>query len=54
MKYTEFLHIADLIKKEFSVTPLLFGSLGLERRLHNNLSVDDIDVLIPEVMLHFW
>lgn len=52
MKYTEFLHITDLIKKEFSVTPLLFGSLGLERRLHNNLSVDDIDILIPEVLLN--
>lgn len=32
--------------------PLLFGSLGLEQRLHTNLHAEDIDVLIPEVFLN--
>ena len=28
--------------------PLLYGSLGFEKRLSINLNADDIDVLIPE------
>ena len=48
MKYAEFLRVASLLNRELGVTPLLFGSLGLERRLHMDLNADDIDVLIPE------
>ena len=33
------------------IIPLLFGSLGLEQRLHTNLNPDDIDILIPEPFL---
>ena len=52
MKKTEFLYIAELFNKKLDVVPLLFGSLGLEQRLHTNLNADDIDVLIPEVFLN--
>lgn len=34
-----------------NIVPLLYGSLGLEQRLHTNLNADDIDVLIPEIYL---
>lgn len=47
-KYNEFLRIAKLLNQMFSVTPLLFGSLGLERRLGMDLASEDIDILIPE------
>ena len=52
MKYFEFLHIASLINQILDTTPLLFGSLGLEKRLNKNLDADDIDVLIPEMILN--
>ena len=51
MKYFEFLHIASLINQIFDTTPLLFGSLGLEQRLNKSLNADDIDVLVPEIIL---
>ncbi len=44
-----------LIAKELNIIdimPLLYGSLGLEQRLHTNLNADDIDVLIPESFLN--
>ncbi len=50
-KYLEFLRIARLLNQTFSITPLLFGSLGLERRLGMDLSSEDIDILIPEKYL---
>ena len=52
MKKKEFLYIAELLNKKLHIVPLLFGSLGLEQRLHTNLNADDIDVLIPEVFLN--
>lgn len=51
MKKREFLHIAEELNKKLGITPLLFGSLGLEQRLHINLNTDDIDILIPEAFL---
>ena len=48
----EFLQIAKLFNEKLNVVPLLFGSLGLEQRLHRNLNADDIDVLIPEIFLN--
>lgn len=48
MKYTTFLHICRLLNEQLSVRPLLYGSLGLERRLSADLHSDDIDVLVPE------
>ena len=52
MKKREFLYIAKLLNEKLHVIPLLFGSLGLEQRLHTNLNADDIDVLIPEIFLN--
>ncbi len=51
MKKAEFLRIAGRLNGRLGVTPLLFGSLGLEQRLHADLSADDIDILLPEVFL---
>lgn len=50
-KYGEFLSAAAQINETFQVSPLLFGSLGLERRLGISLNSDDIDVLLPERLL---
>ena len=52
MKKQEFLYIAKLFNEKLHIVPLLFGSLGLEQRLHTNLNADDIDVLIPEAFLN--
>ena len=52
MKKNEFLCVAESLNKKLDIVPLLFGSLGLEQRLHTNLNADDIDVLIPEVFLN--
>ncbi len=51
MKKAEFLRIAGRLNDQLEVTPLLFGSLGLEQRLHADLSADDIDILVPEAFL---
>ncbi|MBQ8953898.1 MAG: NUDIX domain-containing protein [Clostridia bacterium] len=50
-KHEEFLCLALLLNKAMDITPLLFGSLGLERRLGADLNADDIDVLLPEAFL---
>ncbi len=47
---SKFLFIANELNK-IDIVPLLYGSLGLEQRLHTNLNADDIDVLIPEIYL---
>ena len=52
MKKNEFLRIAKTLNIRLHITPLLFGSLGLEQRLCVNLNPDDIDVLIPEAYLN--
>lgn len=49
-KYKIFLTIAKELNK-IGVTPLLYGSLGLERRLNTDLSADDIDILITHEYL---
>ncbi len=51
MKKELFLQIARKLNEKLGITPLLFGSLGLEQRLGENLNADDIDVLIPEEYL---
>ncbi len=50
-KYTLFLENARLLFDEFGIKPLLYGSLGLEVLLQQDLQSDDIDILIPGVML---
>lgn len=47
-KYHCFLQNVELLTKEFSFTPLLYGSLGLEVLTNSSLNADDIDILIPE------
>ena len=44
MKYSEFLHIAGLLNVQLSVCPLLYGSLGLEKRLSVDLNADYLKV----------
>lgn len=34
-----------------SITPLMYGSLGLEYLTGKNLNADDIDILIPEIFI---
>ena len=51
-KYGLFLQIARAFNTSLNVTPLLFGSLGLEQRLGIDLHADDIDILVPEYYLH--
>lgn len=52
------MHKTDLflsVAKELNaigVTPLLYGSLGLEVLLKTDLRAEDIDILIPEVYLN--
>ena len=46
------MQIAAVLNEHLQIVPLLFGSLGLEQRLHADLHADDIDVLIPEVFLN--
>lgn len=52
MKKQEFLLIAKELNDKLNIVPLLFGSLGLEQRLHISLNAEDIDVLIPEEFLN--
>ena len=47
----EFLHIAKSLNR-LDITPLLYGSLGLEQRLGTYLNADDIDILIPQIYLN--
>ena len=47
MKHEAFLHIAGLLNANLQIIPLLFGSLGLKKRLHMDLHADDIDILLP-------
>lgn len=49
--YHAFLNICRQIAREFSIVPLLYGSLGLEKRTGIDLHADDIDILIPTKMV---
>ena len=51
-KYSEFLSVAAKINGALHMTPLLYGSLGLEQRLGVSLASDDIDVLLPQRALN--
>ena len=50
-KYNVFLELACQLNRKLEIIPLLYGSLGLEQRLHRDLRADDIDVLVPEIWL---
>lgn len=51
MKIDAFFENARLLQEKMQIVPLLYGSLGLEYLTKENLSADDIDVLIPGVYL---
>lgn len=50
-KYQAFLINAKELSDEYSFIPLLYGSLGLEVLTGDDLSSDDIDILIPEIYI---
>ncbi|WP_028973202.1 hypothetical protein [Spirochaeta cellobiosiphila] len=47
----EFLRIAKFLNDKLNLTPLLYGSLGLEILIKEDLSPQDIDFLIPEIFI---
>ena len=51
-KYELFLENAYILNNKFKIIPLLYGSLGLEILIDENLNSDDVDVLIPEIFLN--
>ena len=50
-KFLIFLSLAERLNQALQITPLLYGSLGLEQRLGDDLHADDIDILMPEIWL---
>lgn len=50
-KVAAFLENAQLLSDLFEITPLMYGSLGLEYRTGEDLDADDIDILIPKKFL---
>ena len=48
MKQKIFFENAKLIRDRLGITPLMYGSLGLEYITGENLNADDVDILIPE------
>lgn len=52
-KFSVFLDLTRKINKKFSVIPLLYGSLGLQMLIEDNLAPDDIDICVPQHLYHF-
>ncbi len=50
-KFPLFLQNTRLLSDTFDITPLLYGSLGLEYLTGEDLNADDIDILIPQVYI---
>ena len=50
-KIKAFFEIAHILNVRFNVTPLLYGSLGLEYITGKDLCADDIDILIPKAYI---
>ncbi|TDL30867.1 hypothetical protein E2R51_16180 [Jeotgalibacillus sp. S-D1] len=49
--YEEFLRVAGTFNQELGITPVLYGSLGLQRVTGLDFSPQDIDLLVPVVYL---
>lgn len=45
--YQEFLYIGKALNKNLGITPVLYGSLGLEVVTGINFNPQDIDILVP-------
>jgi hypothetical protein len=43
-----FLELAGKMNRKFSVIPLLYGSMGLQMQLDEDLQPDDIDICVPQ------
>ena len=50
-KFNLFLENARLLSDKFGIVLLLYGSLGLEYLTGDDLSADDIDILVPRVFI---
>jgi hypothetical protein len=50
-KFELFLSIAQCLNSKLQVVPLLYGSLGLSRVLNDDLSPDDVDMLIDSYFI---
>ena len=50
-KFNLFLENARLLSDKFDIVPLLYGSLGLEYLTDDDLGADDIDMLVPRVLI---
>ncbi|MDO7908651.1 hypothetical protein Q5741_19875 [Paenibacillus sp. JX-17] len=46
--YEEFLRITAELQQQLKITPVLYGSLGLERATEMWFAPQDIDILVPE------
>lgn len=49
--YSEFLNVANKLNCELEISPLLYGSLGLQKITDFEFCPDDIDILIPQIYL---
>ena len=50
-KFNLFLENARFLSDKFDIVSLLYGSLGLEYLTGDDLSADDIDILVPRVFI---
>ena len=50
-KFNLFLENARILSDKFDIVPLLYGSLGLEYLTGDALDADDIDILVPRVLI---
>lgn len=51
-KFKIFLQIAEGLNKSLDFTPILYGSLGLNRIIGDFYKVNDIDILVPDEFIH--
>ncbi len=50
-KFFLFLENARILRERLGIVPLLYGSLGLEVRIGEDVGTDDIDILIPKAFI---
>jgi hypothetical protein len=50
-KIETFKNVAKILNRDLDITPLLYGSLGLEYISAHDFEADDIDVLVPEIYI---
>ena len=49
-KFLVFLDLAKKMNRKFSVIPMLYGSLGLQMLVNEDLNPDDIDICVPQFL----